>query len=50
MASGPVFTTIGVLGAANFGFQAFITNAKIKKFDKTQAKFVQTKFVDEDEE
>lgn len=49
IAAGPVFSTIGVLGAANFGFQAFMANTKIKKFDKTQAKFVQTKFVDDDE-
>jgi predicted unusual protein kinase regulating ubiquinone biosynthesis (AarF/ABC1/UbiB family) len=49
IASSPVFTTIGILGAANFGFQAFMANAKIKKFDKTQAKFIQTKFVDDEE-
>ena len=49
IAAGPVFSAIGVLGAANFGFQAFMANTKIKKFDKTQAKFVQTKFVDDDE-
>lgn len=49
IASSPVFATIGILGAANFGFQAFMANTKIKKFDKTQAKFVQTKFVDDEE-
>jgi hypothetical protein len=49
IASSPVFATIGILGAANFGFQAFMANTKIKKFDKTQSKFVQTKFVDEEE-
>jgi len=35
------------LGFAGFGFfvlQAFLVNTKVKKFDKTQAKFVQTKF------
>jgi hypothetical protein len=37
---------VGAAGAAFFGFKAFMTNAKIKKFDKTQAKFVQTKFED----
>lgn len=49
LASGPVFSSIGILGAANFGFQAFMAGTKIKKFDKTQAKFVQTKFVDDEE-
>jgi predicted unusual protein kinase regulating ubiquinone biosynthesis (AarF/ABC1/UbiB family) len=34
----------GLAGAAFFGLQAFVANTKIKKFDKTQAKFVQTKF------
>lgn len=46
----PIFSTVGLLGAANFGFRAFMANTKIKKFDKTQAKFVQTSFVDDDEE
>lgn len=50
IASGPLFSTIGIAGAANFGFQAFMASTKIKKFDKTQAKFVQTKFVDDDDE
>ncbi|GFH56581.1 aarF domain-containing kinase [Chaetoceros tenuissimus] len=48
IASGPIVATVGYLGAANFGFQAFMANTKIKKFDKTQAKFVQTKFVDDE--
>lgn len=47
--AGPIMTSVGVAGAASFGFQAFMANTKIKKFDKTQAKFVQTKFVDDDE-
>jgi predicted unusual protein kinase regulating ubiquinone biosynthesis (AarF/ABC1/UbiB family) len=34
----------GLAGAAFFGLQVFVANIKIKKFDKTQAKFVQTKF------
>ena len=33
-----------------FAFQSFITNAKVKKFDKTQAKFKSTKFAGEDDE
>lgn len=38
----------GYAGAAFFFFQAFMANAKVKKFDKTQLKFVQTKFVDDE--
>ena len=38
----------GVVGAIAFGLQAFLSNAKIAKFDKTQAKFVRTKFVDDE--
>lgn len=49
IASGPIVATVGITGAAGFGFQAFMANTKIKKFDKTQAKFVQTKFVDDEE-
>jgi len=49
IAGGPIVSAVGLAGAANFGFQAFMTNTKIKKFDKTQAKFVQTKFVDDEE-
>lgn len=39
----------GFLGAAAFGLQAFISSSKITKFDKTQEKFVATKFVGDDE-
>jgi len=46
--SGPVATAIGASGAAFFVFQAFMANAKVKKFDKTQAKFVGTKFEGEE--
>jgi len=49
LVSGPVLTGVGAAGAAYFGLQAFMGNAKVKKFDKTQAKFVQTKFEDGDE-
>jgi len=38
----------GVAGFAFFAFQAFMANTKVKKFDKTQAKFVQTKFEGDD--
>jgi predicted unusual protein kinase regulating ubiquinone biosynthesis (AarF/ABC1/UbiB family) len=47
--TGPIVTTVGVAGSAFFGFQAFMANTKIKKFDKTQLKFVQTKFEDDEE-
>jgi len=46
VASRPLLGYAGGIGAAAFALQAFMTNAKIKKFDKTQAKFVVTKFED----
>jgi hypothetical protein len=48
IASGTVVTALFSLGAAAFGFQAVMDNVKIKKFDKTQEKYVQTKFVDDE--
>jgi predicted unusual protein kinase regulating ubiquinone biosynthesis (AarF/ABC1/UbiB family) len=42
----PIVSGVSVLGAAYFGLQALATNIKVKKFDKTQAKYVQTKFED----
>lgn len=50
LASGPLGTGAGLIGAAFFGIKALGGNAGIKKFDKTQAKFVATKFEDDDEE
>jgi predicted unusual protein kinase regulating ubiquinone biosynthesis (AarF/ABC1/UbiB family) len=44
----PLFRGAGIAGACFFAMQAFIANAKVKKFDKTQAKFVQQKFVDDE--
>eukprot|EP00816_Leptocylindrus_hargravesii_P007670 CAMPEP_0196815690 /NCGR_PEP_ID=MMETSP1362-20130617/51262_1 /TAXON_ID=163516 /ORGANISM="Leptocylindrus danicus, Strain CCMP1856" /LENGTH=802 /DNA_ID=CAMNT_0042192739 /DNA_START=159 /DNA_END=2567 /DNA_ORIENTATION=+ len=44
VAARPFVSVFGLGGAALFGFQAFMANASIKKFDKTQAKFVSTKF------
>ncbi|KAL3930462.1 MAG: hypothetical protein SGBAC_011756 [Bacillariaceae sp.] len=38
----------GYAGFAFFVVQAFMANTKVKKFDKTQAKFVQTKFEGDD--
>lgn len=44
VAARPLLSYAGLSGAALFCFQAFMANASIKKFDKTQAKFVSTKF------
>ncbi|GMH75538.1 hypothetical protein TrLO_g7240, partial [Triparma laevis f. longispina] len=44
----PVVTAAAGLGAAKFALAAFTGNAKIKKFDKTQAKFTNTKFQGEE--
>ena len=49
-ASKRLLSGAGYAGFAFFMFQAFMANTKVKKFDKTQAKFVQTKFNGEDEE
>lgn len=40
----------GYAGFAVFMLQAFMANTKVKKFDKTQAKFVQTQFTEGDDE
>jgi hypothetical protein len=47
-ASGAITSTMFSLGAAAFGFQAIMDNVKIKKFDKTQEKYVQKKFADDE--
>ena len=47
--SNRILRSAGVLGAVAFGLQAFIASSKVTKFDKTQEKFVTTKFVDDDE-
>lgn len=44
----PVVTAAAGLGAAKFALAAFTGNTKIKKFDKTQAKFTNTKFQGEE--
>jgi len=49
-ASKQLISGAGYAGFAFFLFQALMANTKVKKFDKTQAKFVQTKFNGEDEE
>lgn len=45
-----VLTGAGYAGFAFFIFQALMANTKVKKFDKTQAKFLQTSFTEEDGE
>ena len=47
--SNRILRSAGVLGAVAFGLQAFIASSKVTKFDKTQEKFVTTKFVDDEE-
>jgi len=47
---GIVLSSIGFGGAAAFVFQALMTNVKIKKFDKTQLKFVRNEFEDGESE
>ena len=39
-----VLAGAGWAGFAFFLLQAYVANSKVKKFDKTQAKFVTTKF------
>jgi len=46
--TGPVLRVGTLAGAAFFGLQAFVANAKVGKFDKTQSKFVATKFEGDD--
>lgn len=48
LAGGPILRIGSLAGAGFFGLQAFTTNTKIAKFDKTQAKFVQTTFEGEE--
>jgi predicted unusual protein kinase regulating ubiquinone biosynthesis (AarF/ABC1/UbiB family) len=47
-ASRAVASYAGYAGFAFFAFQAFMANVQVKKFDKTQAKFVQTSFEGDD--
>mmetsp|Transcript_19155 Transcript_19155/g.54621 ORF Transcript_19155/g.54621 Transcript_19155/m.54621 type:complete len:801 (-) Transcript_19155:44-2446(-) len=49
-ASRTVITGAGFAGFGFFVLQALLANVKVKKFDKTQAKFVQTQFEGDDEE
>mmetsp|Transcript_21367 Transcript_21367/g.46385 ORF Transcript_21367/g.46385 Transcript_21367/m.46385 type:complete len:746 (-) Transcript_21367:109-2346(-) len=48
VASSRILSGAGVAGAIAFGLQAFLAGTKITKFDKTQEKFVGTKFVDDE--
>lgn len=47
-ASRSVVTGAGFTGFGFFLLQAFLANTKVSKFDKTQAKFVQTRFEGDD--
>jgi hypothetical protein len=49
-ASKRVLTGAGYIGFAVFIVQALMANTKVKKFDKTQAKFVQIQFTEADDE
>jgi predicted unusual protein kinase regulating ubiquinone biosynthesis (AarF/ABC1/UbiB family) len=48
VASSRLLRSTGIIGAAGFVLQAFIVNTKVTKFDKIQAKYTQTKFVDDE--
>ena len=48
VASSRLLRSAGIVGAVAFALQAYIANTKVTKFDKTQAKFTQTKFVDDE--
>lgn len=48
VASSRILRSAGVAGAVAFGLQAILAGTKVTKFDKTQAKFQQTKFVDDE--
>lgn len=47
LASRSIFRAAGVAGAAFFLVQGFVANAKIKKFDKTQLKYVNNEFTED---
>ena len=46
LASRSLIRGLGVAGAAYFLLQAFFANTKIKKFDKNQAKYDGTSFIE----
>jgi len=45
----PLIRGVGFVGGFVFALQALMSNLKLKKFDKTQAKYVETQFVDDKE-
>jgi len=47
-ASNQILRRAGFAGAVAMGLQAFLANSKVAKFDKTQLKYSQTKFVDDE--
>ena len=48
LASRRIFSGAGLAGAAFFAIQTLVVNMKVKKFDKTQLKFQQVKFDDDE--
>ena len=46
IAGGVAGSAVGIVGAVAFGAKAFLANAQVKKFDKTQLKFVLNEFED----
>jgi predicted unusual protein kinase regulating ubiquinone biosynthesis (AarF/ABC1/UbiB family) len=46
----PLIRAVTLAGSGVLALQAFLSSTKVKKFDKTQAKFVSTSFTGEDEE
>jgi hypothetical protein len=49
LANRALLRSLGIAGASFFLLQGLMANAKIKKFDKTQAKYSTKGFVDDDE-
>ena len=48
VATNSILRGVGAAGAVAFGLQALVAGAKITKFDKTQEKYKQAKFIDDD--
>jgi hypothetical protein len=46
----PLIRAVTLAGSGVLALQAFLSRTKVKKFDKTQEKFVSTSFTGEDEE
>jgi predicted unusual protein kinase regulating ubiquinone biosynthesis (AarF/ABC1/UbiB family) len=48
LASRRILSGVGLAGAAFFAIQTLVVNMKVKKFDKTQVKFQQVRFDDDE--